>query len=148
VSAGTPAEQGRVPRPQTGRVRRHLFPGRNRRVHVRFTDDEYDELATAADQTGLTPTGFCAQAALDAARGRHTDRAEQAGLQALARLQAELFRIRVAVNQMPAELGRGVDASNADGHTLAALDIATAHAADSLADLDDVISRIHQRFRS
>lgn len=49
----------------------HVFPGRPWRVHVRFADDEYAELTIAADQVGLTPTGFCAQAALDAARGRH-----------------------------------------------------------------------------
>jgi hypothetical protein len=40
-----------------------VFPGRLRRVHVRFADDEYHELIIAADQVGLTPPGVSHSAA-------------------------------------------------------------------------------------
>jgi hypothetical protein len=41
--------------PPTGRRRSYVFPGRQKRLSIRVTDDEYTEIATAADQFGLTP---------------------------------------------------------------------------------------------
>ncbi|MEV4628221.1 hypothetical protein AB0J90_18280 [Micromonospora sp. NPDC049523] len=142
----TPDRPGRVARPRAGRDRPHLFPGRPRAVNARFTDDEYSELTTAADLAGLTPTGFCAQAALDAARSVHMNATERAEQQALARLQAEMFRTRVTVNQMRSELGRILDAASDERRTPTDLDAAIARAADSLAGLDAAISLIHGRF--
>lgn len=52
----------------SGRDRRHLTPGRPRQVKIRYTDDEYADLAGAAHLAGLTPTGYAAEAALAAAR--------------------------------------------------------------------------------
>jgi len=142
MNAGTPAEPGRVPRPRAGRDRPHLFPGRPRGVNARFTDDEYAELAIAADQAGLTPTGFCAQAALDAARDLHTNTAKRMEREALSSLQAELLRTRVTLNQLRAELGHTRNESRA---TTDDLDQTITRAAHTLADLDGAISRIHRR---
>jgi septal ring factor EnvC (AmiA/AmiB activator) len=143
MTDGRPSQPDRVPRQRRGRDRRHAFPGRPRAVNAKFTDAEYAELATAAHHAGLTPTGFCALAAIDAARGHQTyTPAEQAQLQALAHLQTELLRTRTTINQMRAELGRAIDANADDPETL---DSAIQDAATSLHRIDDVISHIHQR---
>jgi hypothetical protein len=65
------AHDGRAagPRPHAGRDRHHLFPGRDRRVSPSFTAAEHAEVSAAARRAGLTPTGFCAVAALAVARG-------------------------------------------------------------------------------
>jgi len=65
------AHDGRAtgPRPRAGRDRHHLFPGRDRRISPSFTADEHAEVSAAAARAGLTPTGFCAVAALAVARG-------------------------------------------------------------------------------
>jgi uncharacterized protein (DUF1778 family) len=89
--------------PPTGRRRSYVFPGRQKRLSIRVTDDEYTEIAAAADQFGLTPTGFCAHAALDAARDSHAGTVERLKHEALGNLQAELFQARVTVNQLRAE---------------------------------------------
>jgi hypothetical protein len=47
-------QDSQVSRPRTGRDRRHLYPGRSRAVNAKFTDDEYAELAAAAELAGLT----------------------------------------------------------------------------------------------
>jgi hypothetical protein len=89
----------------------------------------------------LTPTGFCAHAALAAAR----DSGERMEHEALANLQAELMRVRVTINQARADLGRNVDDSGSMSHTRAALDIEIAKSAASFASLDDLIFRIDRR---
>jgi hypothetical protein len=126
-------------RNHAGRRRSRLIPARPRAVFARFTDQEYAELATAADQTGLTPTGYCAQAALDTARNLHTDTAERAHRQALADLQAELLHIRVALNQISTEL------SHTSGTSPDDLARAIASTNRSLASLDAVITSIHHQ---
>lgn len=133
---------GRQDRRRAGRDRRHLFPGRRQRVHVRFTDIEYAEVATAADQAGLTPTGFCAQVALDAARNLHANAVKRLEHQVLGDLQAELFQARVTVNRLRGDLNRALDS----GYPAAIhLDETIVGAARSLAELDGVISRIDRQ---
>jgi uncharacterized protein (DUF1778 family) len=128
----------RTLRARTGRDRRHLYPGRARAVNARFTDDEYAELVTAADLAGLTPTGFCAQAALDAARAMNTI-IEQAEYKALGTLQAELFRARVTINQLRVALAGHLDPSTTGDH-----DKIIVRTVRTVAGVDDVISRIHR----
>jgi uncharacterized protein (DUF1778 family) len=91
--------------PPAGHRRRpYVFPGRQKRLSIRVTDNEYAEIASAADQFGFTPTGFCAHAALDAARSLSTGTAERMEHEALGNLQAELFQARVTLNQLNAAL--------------------------------------------
>ena len=80
---------------RSGRDRRHQSPRRRRTITAAFTDAEYAALATAARRVGLTPTGFCAQAALAAATappnaGRRAGDGADPRVEALAQLQVEL----------------------------------------------------------
>ena len=52
-----------------GRHRRHVFPGRDNVVKVRYADEERLMVGWAAELTGLRPSGFVAAAALLLARG-------------------------------------------------------------------------------
>jgi len=52
-----------------GRHRRHVFPGRDNVVKVRYADEERSTVGRAAELTGLRPSGFVATAALLLARG-------------------------------------------------------------------------------
>jgi uncharacterized protein (DUF1778 family) len=128
--------------PPARRRRTYVFPGRQKRLSIRVTDGEDAEIANAANQLGLTPTGFCAHAAIDAARHLHTGTTERMEQEALATLQAELFQARVALNQLRAELEH---AGNDARVTTDDLDKTITRAADALADLDSVISRVHRR---
>jgi hypothetical protein len=99
----------------------------------------------AAGRYGLTPTGFCSQAALDAARNLPTGTtAERLQHEALANLQAELFQARVTLNQLRAELEHTRTDSRA---TTIDLDRTINQAADALGGLDSTVSRIHRRVR-
>lgn len=127
--------------PPTSR-RAYVFPGRQKRLSIRVTDSENTEIAHAAHQLGLTPTGFCAHAALGAARHLHTGTSERMKHEALTNLQAELFQARMALNQLRAELNdtRHDERASPDG-----LDKTIARAANTLVDLDAVVSRAHRR---
>jgi hypothetical protein len=72
---------------------------------VRFTADEYAELAAAATRAGLTTTGYVGEAALAAARGVNATGEVDTGAitrAELAALQRDLFAARTAVNQAAA----------------------------------------------
>lgn len=55
-----------------GRDRDHLTPRRSRQVNLRYTSQEYDAIAQAAREAGLTPTGYAAEAALATATATDT----------------------------------------------------------------------------
>jgi uncharacterized protein (DUF1778 family) len=128
--------------PPTGRRRTYVFPGRQKRLSIRVTDDEDTEIADAANQLGLTPTGFCAHSALDAARNLHTGTTERMEHETLANLQAELLQARITLNQLRAELARHHDT---DDRATAERDEIIARAALSMTGLDAIISRVHHR---
>jgi hypothetical protein len=65
-----------VSAPRRGRDRRHQFPGRSRSILLRCSDDEYQALKAAAARSGLTPSGFAAEAAIAAATGSEPPRAD------------------------------------------------------------------------
>ncbi len=131
-------------RPAGRRRRTYVFPGRQKRLSIRLTDDEDAEVAHAAHQLGLTPAGFCAHAALDAARKLHTGTTERMEHEALANLQAELFQLRVTLNQLRVEFARHHDTND---RAKVECEEIIARAACSMTGLDAVISRIHRRFR-
>jgi hypothetical protein len=117
-----------------------MAAGSRHRLKVVLTTDEHAEIADAAHQAGVTQAGYCARAALDAARGTHNP-TEHAELQALAHLQVELFHTRVALNEVRTAI---TDAAANTSTARPESDGASAQAARSLADLDELISRIHQ----
>jgi hypothetical protein len=45
--------------------RLHRFPAPTRRIVIRRSEQEFEEFAAAAQYSGLTPTGYCAQTAVD-----------------------------------------------------------------------------------
>jgi len=88
------------------RHRRHQLPGRNRRVLLRLSEAEYDDLARASEGSGLTPTGFAAQAALAAAKGREIPEHGPLRLALVAFMQSrtQLRKVGVNLNQAVAQL--------------------------------------------
>jgi hypothetical protein len=129
--------------PPDTRYRPRLSTGRQRRLSLRLSDDEHNDVITAAGRFGLTPTGFCSQAAVDTARNldRSTEPMQQ---QTLAALQAELFQARVTLNQLRAELNETRTDRRASPDDL---DKVIGRASDAVADLDTAASRIHQRLK-
>jgi hypothetical protein len=148
-----------VARPQgvgrSGRDRRHRFPARTRRITAAFTDDEYALLAAAARRVGLTPTGFCAQAAIAACTARVADVAPSTGRramvgaepgeEALAALQAELAALRTAVVRVGTNLNQAVAGLNATGDPPPWLRHVVDTCGRALAAVDEAASRVHRR---
>jgi len=139
-------------RPRVGRDRRHVFPRRQMRVSPSFTDEEQAEVVAAARRAGLTPTGFCAVAALTVARGAPlapggvvADASASAGYEALANLQAELFDARTEVNRVGTNLNQAVAVLNAAGTVPVWLATAVSACGRVLAKLDEVITVVHRR---
>jgi hypothetical protein len=113
-----------------------------------FTDDEYAEIIMGALRAGLTPTGFCAVAAVRAARGDGVVApAERVRFEALANLQAELFAARTAVSRIGINLNQAVAALHATGQAPRWLEDAATMCARSVAAVDEVTSAIHRRVR-
>ncbi|WP_203755408.1 hypothetical protein [Actinoplanes cyaneus] len=129
-----------------GRDRRHLYPGRVRRLAPRFTDDELGEVRNAAREVGMTPTGFLAEAALAYAR-----RARPAGLEPvreqLRLLQLDLFETAAATGRISADLHDGVAVFAVSGVVPQALERVVRLCEQRLDVLDDIIDRIDGRLR-
>jgi len=134
-----------------GSDRRHQFPGRQQRVNLRFDANEHREVASAAARSGLTPAGFCANAALAAARGTTAPGSLVAGAGVtryeLAELQRELFAARTAVIRTGTNLNQATAALNATGEAPAWLDHAVKRCERSLDQLDAIVSDIDRRLR-
>jgi hypothetical protein len=109
---------------------------------VRFSAEEYAELADAAARAGLTTTGYVGEAALAAARGvTVTGEADTGPITRaeLAALQRDLFSARTALTQAAADL-RGTPAGPG-------VDDVVASCAASVAALDAVVARIHRQLQ-
>lgn len=128
------------------RDRPHHRPGRPHRVNVRFTDTELAEIHAAAAAAGVTPTGFCAETSLAAARGKPSPTLDPAH-EALAELQAELFDVRVAVGRIGTNLNQAVAALNATGIAPDWLVRAVALCERRMQRIDAVIAKVDRRLR-
>ena len=136
------------PRPRAGRDRHHLFPGRDRRISPSFTAAEHAEVSAAARRAGLTPTGFCAVAALAVARGETgTAPPSSAEYEALRDVQADLFDARAALNRVGGNLNQAVTALHATGQAPTWLRTVVAMCGRSLSALDEAVSAIHRQVR-
>jgi hypothetical protein len=73
---------------------------------LRYTDDEYAEVADAARCAGLTPSGYAAEAALAAASGQEAPalRPERAALAELVRARGQVRKLGSNVNQAARQL--------------------------------------------
>lgn len=134
------------PRTERGRDRRHEYPGRPRRIAPTFTEAEFADIVAAAAAAGVTPTGYVALAAAAAARGTPPVSLDPVR-EALARLQAELFDVRVAVGRIGTNLNQAVAAFNATGEAPEWLARAVELCERRMGQVDDVISRVDGRLR-
>jgi len=89
-----------------GRHRGHRLPGRDRRVTLRYAEDEYAAVAAAAREAGLTLTGYTAQAALATATGARPPAGDplRAALAEVIQARGQVRRFAVNVNQAVAVL--------------------------------------------
>jgi hypothetical protein len=130
-----------------------------RRVAPSFTADEYAVVMAAAARAGLTPTGFCAHAALALAetqlppaviddpdgRPRPTHWIDTGQVEALAALQAELADARTAVVRVGTNLTQAVAALNATGEAPTWLRHVVEACGRVLRTVDEAASRVHRR---
>jgi uncharacterized protein (DUF1778 family) len=92
-----------------GRDRRHSRPRRPRPIFIRCSDDEYAALAAAATSSGLTPSGYAAEAAVAAAHGRLDSLPDPALVRELIATRAQLRRYGSNLNQAARALNAGGD---------------------------------------
>ncbi|MTK05436.1 hypothetical protein [Micromonospora sp. CP22] len=139
---------GDTPSPR-GADRRHQFPGRRQRINLRLDEAEHSDVVTAANRAGLTPTGFCADAALAAARSTTAPGALIAGTGVtraeLAAMQRELFAARTAITRTGTNLNQATAALNATGEAPIWLDHAVKRCVQALDRLDALVADIDRR---
>ncbi len=140
----TDATRVDAPSAQRGRDRRHRFPGRDCRLTPRFTTDEVAEIEAAAAVVGMTPTGFCAEAALSTARGVRSAALDPAR-ESFADAQADLFDARVALGRIGTNLNQAVAALNATGQAPDWLERVVLLCEGRMQRLDEVIERVDRR---
>jgi hypothetical protein len=137
--------------PSRGTDRRHRFPGRQRRINLRFGPDEHHDVTAAAIRARLTPSGFCAEAALAAARGTRGPTHSVAGVDItwaeLAALQRDLFAAMAIATELGTAIGRAADAINTADQAPLWLGTAVHRAELTLDRIDSVVDRIDQRLR-
>ena len=110
-----------------------------------------ETFAAAARRVGLTPTGFCAQAALVAATASPTERPLQGGdgtnprAEALAELQVELAALRTAVTRVGTNLNQAVAALNTRGEAPVWLRHVVEQCGRALATVYAAASKVHRR---
>jgi hypothetical protein len=138
-------------------------------VTAAFSDAEYAALAKAARRVGLTPTGFCAQAALaattappaasgagpagmagDASVGTHGVNAGGADprVEMLAQIQAELAALRTAVVRVGTNLNQAVAALHSRGEAPVWLLHVAENCAAVLQTIDETATALHRRLRT
>lgn len=134
-----------------GHDRTHQFPGRDRRINLRLDADEHGEIVDAAGRLGITPSGFCAESALAAARGLTPPGGTIPGTgitrEELARLQRELFAAQSTVNVIGRNLNQAVAALNATGIAPDWLELAVRRYERAAEFLMGVVDEIDGRLR-
>lgn len=128
------------------RDRRRRSAGRPNRLTPRFTDDELSEIAAAAAREGRTITGFCADAALAAARGATTG-GPGSEREALRQLQLEMFAARTAVNKYGTNVNQVAAAFNATGELPEYAAAAILLCRRAVERLDAVTASVRRRLR-
>ena len=131
-----------------GRRRDSDVTRRNCRLTPRFSAMEKAEIELAAASVGMTVTGFCAEAALTAARRMPMSYGAAQDREALARLQRQLFEARTAVNRFGNNVNQAVAALHATGQPpVEALAHATALCTRAVRNLDLLVDELHRRLR-
>jgi hypothetical protein len=122
------------------RHREHRFPGRQRAVQVRFSEEEFAAIELAAGRAGLTPTGYVGAVTLAAARGTATP-APARTQQAL----AELIAARAQVRRFGGNVNQAVAALNSTGEAPDWLSEAVALTARAVRRVDAAAEQLMRR---
>jgi hypothetical protein len=131
-----------------GRRRSQDSTRRSLRLTPRFSVQERAEIEVAAASVGMTVTGFCAEAALTAARRLPMSYGAARDREALARLQRQLFEARTAVNRFGNNVNQAVAALHSTGQPpVEALAHAVALCARAVRNVDELIDELHRRLR-
>jgi hypothetical protein len=131
-----------------GRRRTNDVTRRTLRLTPRFSAAEKAEIQVAAASVGMTVNGFCAEAALTAARRLPMSYGAAQDREALARLQRQLFEARTAVNRFGNNVNQAVAALHATGQPpVEALAHATALCTRAVRNLDPLVDELHRRLR-
>jgi hypothetical protein len=131
-----------------GRRRESDVTRRTLRLTPRFSVTEKAEVEVAAASVGMTATGFCAEAALTAARRLPMSYGAAQDREALARLQRQLFEARTAVNRFGNNVNQAVAALHATGQPpIEALAHAAALCTRAVRNLDQLVDELHRRLR-
>jgi hypothetical protein len=131
-----------------GRRREQDSTRRTLRLTPRFSVGERAEIEVAAVSVGMTVNGFCAEAALTAARRLPMSYGAAQDREALARLQRQLFGARTAVNRFGNNVNQAVAALHSTGQApVEALAHATALCTRAVRNLDRLIDELHRRLR-
>ena len=109
---------------------------------LRCTDDEFDQLAAAARRSGLTTSGYAAEAAIAAALGSQPPRSEP-WREAL----AEVMAARAQVRRFGSNVNQAVRALNATGEAPEWLDRSVALTGNAVAELDRAAGLLVRRLR-
>lgn len=129
--------------PSRARHRAHAQPGRPHAVLVRLSAEEKRLIDTAAEAAQLTPTGYTAKAALEAAAAGQAP----AAVGDLRELQHELFAARRAVNMFGSNVNQAAAAYNGTGDLPDWVADAVRLCAAAVARLDAVTERLDRRLR-
>ena len=128
------------------RDRTHHTTRRPHAVLVRLSEDEKQLIDTAAAAAQLTPTGYTAKAAVEAASAGQAPTAAGTG-EDLRELQRELFAARRALNMIGSNLNQAAAAANSTGELPDSAADTVRLCAAAVARLDEVTARIHRRLQ-
>lgn len=133
------SERSTTRRRGAGRDRDHQRPGRPRQVMLRYTEEEFAAIEHAARGTGLTPTGYAAEAALAAAVGSDAPSTApwRSALLELMDARSQVRRIGVNINQ-------AARAINATGEPPVWLDHALVITARAVTRLDEAAAAVSE----
>ncbi len=123
-----------------GRHRDHRFPGRGRRITVRFDEEEFAAIEAAAGRAGLTATGYLASVGLAAARGTAAPASS-----AVREVLGELMAARAQVRRFGGNVNQGVAALNSGGVPPEWLEQAVELASRAVARVDDAAEALMRR---
>ena len=127
---------------RVARRRERLRPARSYILQVRLSTEERDQIRAGAAAAGMTPAGYAARAALDAAVAGVAPAGARSALERLAGFQVELVAVRRQLHLLRAQVSElasngGGDTAGAAGETLRRCD----EAADRLFGLSRMIHR-------
>jgi hypothetical protein len=115
-------------------------------VNGRYSDSELREIQAAADWSGLTLAGFCAEAALAAARGA-TATGPGSANETLRALLLQLFAARTAVNRFGTNVNQVATACNSAGEVPVHANAVIALCGRAVDRLDEVVALIRTALR-